>query len=150
MPQSLARLLTHIIFSTKDREPFIRSDVRDDLHAYLGGILKRRDCYPIRIGGTVDHVHVVCCLSKTATLADTVKEIKRSSSAWIKSKRPRLQKFHWQAGYGAFSVSQSNLDAVVEYITNQEEHHRKVTFMDEFRAFLKRHKVEYDEKYVWE
>ena len=93
MPQSLARILTHIIFSTKDREPFIRAEIRDDLHAYLGGILKQRDCYPIRIGGTADHVHVLCCLSKTATLADTVKEIKRSSSAWVKDKGALLTEF---------------------------------------------------------
>jgi len=150
MPQSLARIITHIIFSTKNRERMIPTRIREDLSAYLGGILKQLDCHPLIVTTLADHVHLLCCLSRNRAVAEILREVKRGSSVWIKEKDPALAAFHWQAGYAAFSVSQSNVDTVHQYITNQEEHHRKLTFQEEFRAFLQRHRVEYDERYVWD
>jgi len=151
MPQSLANVLVHLVFSTKEREPFLRDlGLREELHRYLGGISKKLDCPPVMIGGTDDHVHILARQGRTISLADWIKELKRASSVWIKTKAPGMESFRWQAGYGASSVSQSQCKAVELYIANQEEHHRTRTFQDEFRMFLKRHKIEYDERYVWD
>jgi REP element-mobilizing transposase RayT len=122
----------------------------DQLHRYLGGILAHHDCQPIIVGGVEDHVHILSTLSRTHTAADMVKEAKRGSSLWLKTKGPELRDFAWQAGYGIFSVSVSQMDAVRKYITEQEEHHRRVSFQDELREFLKRHEVEFDDRYVWD
>ena len=151
MPQSLAKILVHTVFSTKDRRPFLRDKVlRKELHCYLGGILTNRDCQPIIIGGVEDHVHILSTLSRTCEAAEMVKEIKRGSSLWIKTKASNLQDFAWQNGYGIFSIGFSQIAPVRDYIAGQEEHHRKVSFQDEFREFLKRYEVEFDERYVWD
>ncbi|MHB1035033.1 MAG: IS200/IS605 family transposase [Pirellulales bacterium] len=150
MSQSLAKNLLHLIFSTKGRTPWISVAVRSDLNAYLAGILRQWDSPALTVGSVADHVHVLFLLSKNRTLCRIVEEVKKGSSKWLKSKAPSLAGFHWQAGYGAFSVSQSNVKNVTHYIENQEEHHRTVSFQDEFRAFLKRHGIDYDEEQVWD
>jgi REP element-mobilizing transposase RayT len=151
MPQSLAQILVHTVFSTKDRRPFLREkSLRAEPHRYLGGILTNHDCQPILIGGVEDHVHLLSTLSRTCTPAEMVKEVKRGSSLWLKTKSTDLCDFAWQNGYGIFSIGFSQIESVREYIAGQEEHHRKVLFQDEFRAFLRRYKVEFDERYVWD
>ena len=151
MPQSLARVLIHTIFSTKRRAPCLRDvDLRSQLYPFMGGVSDKLGCNPIRIGGTADHVHLLTTLSRTVTIAEFVKEVKRVSTDWIQDHGHDLASFRWQAGYGAFSVSESNKDAVVEYILHQEEHHRTVTFQDEFRGFCDKHGIDYDERYVWD
>ena len=150
MPQSLARLWTHLIFSTKDRFSFLSDKaLRSDTHAYLATVLRSHECETLIVGGVGDHVHALFDLSRNYSISQIVKEIKRTSSAWIKDVS-RHRNFHWQRGYGAFSVSQSHLDQVVRYIERQEEHHRRTTFQDEYRAFLKKYDVDYDERYVWD
>ena len=151
MPQSLSSVHIHLVFSTKDREPFLRNgEIRKEMHAYLGGISKKLDCLPVIVGGTEDHVHLLCRLARTITQADWVKEIKRASSIWIKQREPALVKFAWQAGYGTFSISTSAITKTCEYINNQQEHHNKQSFQDEYRTFLRKHAIEWDEQYVWE
>jgi putative transposase len=151
MPQSLAKILVHTVFSTKDRRPFLRDKLlREELHRYLGGILTHNDCQPIIIGGVEDHVHILSTLSRTCQAADMVKEVKRGSSLWLKTKSPDLHDFSWQSGYGIFSIGNSQVESVRNYIAGQEEHHRKVSFQDEFREFLKRYGVEFDERFVWD
>lgn len=151
MPQSLAKILVHTVFSTKDRRPFLRDkSLRDELHRYIGGILTNLDCQPIIVGGVEDHVHLLCALSRTCDAAEMVKEVKRSSSLWIKTKSADLQDFAWQNGYGIFSIGFSQIEPVKEYIASQQEHHRKISFQDEFRQLLKRYEIEFDERYVWD
>jgi REP element-mobilizing transposase RayT len=151
MSQSLSRLWTHLIFSTKDRFPFLKDRrIRTDMHAYLANMLREQDCETLIVNGVEDHVHGLFALSRTHSIASVVKEIKRTSSGWVKELSPTLAKFHWHGGYGAFSVSQSNLKDVIRYIENQEEHHKHITFQDEYRAFLKAYGVAYDERYVWD
>jgi len=151
MPQSLSSVYLHLVFSTKDRRPFLRGPaIRDEMHSFLGGISNKLECPPILVGGVEDHVHLLARHGRTITQADWVKELKRASSLWVKERVPKLSDFAWQAGYGVFSVSASNVDAVTDYITQQEEHHRKSTFQDEFRAMLRNNKIERDERYVWD
>lgn len=149
MPQSLSRIYIHTVFSTKNREPFL-SDValREELHAYMGGIAKQLDCQPVCIGGVADHVHLLTVLARTKSVADLVKEIKRVSSIWLHEKGN--SSFKWQAGYASFSVSQSNLEQVGDYVKKQVEHHRNAGFQDELRQFFKKHGLAYDEQYVWD
>ena len=151
MPQSLSTVYIHLVFSTKDREPFLRdAEIQKEMHAYLGGISKKLDCSPVIVGGVEDHVHLLCRLARTISQADWVKEIKRVSSIWIKQREPSLTAFAWQGGYGAFSVSASAIDKTCEYIMGQQEHHKKKTFQDEYRGFLRKHDMEWDERFVWE
>lgn len=150
MSQSLARNYVHITFSTKYREHLIHDSVKNELFDYIGGVCKHLECNPIRVGGYTDHVHVLCLLSKNISLIFLMEEVKKNSSKWIKTKGNQFRNFYWQGGYGAFSVSPSKIDIVCNYINNQEEHHRKVTFQDEYRAFLKKYNIEYDERYVWD
>ena len=151
MPQSLARLWIHLIFSTKHRYPFLTDQqLRADMHAYLATTLRNHECETLIVGGVEDHVHALFDLSRNYSIAHIVKEIKRTSSAWAKRVSPKLKKFHWQRGYGAFSVSQSNLNQVISYIQRQEEYHRRVTFQDEYRRFLRKYRIEFDERYVWD
>ena len=151
MSQSLSKIWTHLIFSTKDRYPFLTdATIRCDLHAYLASILKANNCPTLIVGGVSDHVHALFVLSKNHSIADIVYEIKRSSSKWVKRQAANLRQFYWQAGYGAFSVSQSHVEQVERYIRDQEKHHRKKTFQDEFREFLLKYQVDYDERYVWD
>ena len=151
MPQSLSNVLVHIVFSTKERRAMLRgADIRAEMHKYLGGISNNLDCPPIIVGGTDDHVHLLARQARTIALADWIKELKRGSSIWIKTKGPALEAFQWQAGYGAFSVSQSQSDRVQCYIATQEEHHGRLSFQDEFRELLRKHGIEFDERYVWD
>ena len=137
MPQSLAKILIHTVFSTKERRPFLHNHpLREELHRYLGGILSNLECQPIIVGGVEDHVHLLCALSRTCEPAELVKEVKRSSSIWLKTKSPDLHDFAWQSGYGMFSIGFSQIESVRNYIATQEEHHRKVSFQDEFRQLL--------------
>ena len=151
MPQSLSNILIHTIFSTKDRQPFLREqNVRADMHAYLGGVIRTLECDPIKIGGVSDHVHLLTTLSRTLTTADFVKEVKRVSSRWAKSVDNRLSEFQWQSGYAVFSVAQSESQKIASYIDRQEIHHRTVDFQDEYRSLLQEHNVSFDERYVWD
>lgn len=150
MGQSLAKNYIHIIFSTKHRMPLIKEPVQTDLYKYIGGICNNMECYPLKIGGYTDHVHILCLLSKKIALMKLLEETKSHSSKWMKTKGDALKQFYWQDGYGAFSVSPAQVDIVKAYIENQAEHHRKKTFQEEYRSFLNKYNVEYDERYVWD
>jgi putative transposase len=150
MPQSLSYLLTHIVFSTNDRTPVLDAKVRPALHAYLATVSRNVDCECFRVGGVADHVHLAVRLSRTITMAQLIEELKTSSSKWLKTQSPALAAFAWQRGYGAFSVGPSDLNALLHYIDTQEEHHKTRTFQDEYRAFLTKYGIEYDERYVWD
>lgn len=151
MPQSLSAVYIHLVFSTKDRCPFLGDEsVRDALHAYLGGVSKTLECPPLRVGGVEDHVHMLARFGRTITQAEWVKELKRVSNLWLKEQGNQYADFQWQAGYADFSVSQSNVERVIDYISRQAEHHAKSTFQDELRALLQKHQIEFDERYVWD
>ena len=151
MPQSFSAVYVHVVFSTKERRPFLRDKaVREKLHAQLGGISKTLECPPLIVGGVEDHVHVLCRLGRTITQAEWVKELKRVSNGWIKGQGHEFAGFEWQRGYACFSVSQSNLEQVKQYVSGQEEHHRKMTFQEEIRAMLARHEIEFDERHMWD
>ena len=151
MPQSLSAVYIHLVFSTKDRTAFLRDKtIRDECHAYLGGISNTLDCPPIQVGGTEDHVHVLARFARTITQANWVKELKRNATLWLKTKGPAYSNFEWQNGYADFSASQSNLEIVTQYIKDQEKHHAKASFQDELRVLLKKHNLEFDEKYLWD
>jgi REP element-mobilizing transposase RayT len=151
MSQSLSQIYLHIVFSTKDRRPFLADKkIRERMHIYLKGICEKQDCPSVKVGGVEDHVHIACRLSKTVAVSVLIKELKQGSSIWVKSEFPKLSAFHWQSGYGAFSISPSHLAALEKYIENQEAHHGRVSFQDEFRRLLKKYQIEYDERYVWD
>jgi putative transposase len=151
MAQSLAKILLHLVFSTKERRPFLKDQtLREELHRYLGGILTNLDCQPLIIGGVEDHVHLLFAHSRTATVAEVVKELKRGSTVWLKTKSPELSEFAWQNGYGVFSIGQSQIEDVRAYIAGQEEHHRKISFQEEFRRLLQRYEIAFDERYAWD
>ncbi len=150
MPQSLAKILVHLVYSTKNRERILTEDIREELHRYTAGILKNYESPAILINSVEDHIHILFSQSRNYTLADLVEQVKKGSSKWIKTRGRAFARFHWQNGYGAFSVSQSNVKKVTAYIQRQQEHHKRQSFQDEFRAFLKRHDIEYDERYVWD
>lgn len=151
MSQSLSKMWTHLIFSTKDRYPFLSDkNIRQETHKYMAGIFSKQNCSTLLVGGVADHVHALFVLSKNLSIAEIVYEVKRGSSKWLKTLDPKLRKFYWQAGYGAFSVSHSHVERVKRYIEGQEQHHRKATFQDEFRKFLRRYEIEFDERYVWD
>jgi REP element-mobilizing transposase RayT len=151
MPQSLANVLVHIVFSTKERRALLQnSELRIEMHRFLAGVCKTLNCPAIIVGGAADHVHLLANQSRTIALAEWVKELKRASSLWAKTKSPQWELFQWQAGYGVFSVSQSQSEKVQQYIGSQEEHHRQLSFQDELRQLLRRHKITFDERYVWD
>jgi len=150
MPQSLSKIYVHLVFSTKDRDRCLPGEIQTDLHAYLGGTLNGFGCVPIEINSEPDHVHALFLLGRTTALSETIGTLKTSSNDWLRARAPRLAQFHWQAGYGAFSVSQSGAEEVRQYIRNQHEHHKRVSFQDEYRAFLRHYELAYDEKYVWD
>jgi REP element-mobilizing transposase RayT len=151
MAQSLTQIYLHVVFSTKDRKPFLTDkDFRGRTHAYLAGICKNLDCPSLIVGGVEDHVHVLCRFGKTIEVATLLRELKRDSSKWIKTEQPRLAEFHWQAGYGAFSISPSHVEALKEYVSNQDEHHRRESFENEFRRLCRKYGIEIDERYVWD
>ena len=138
MPQSLSRVIVHIIFSTKDREPWLDSNVRPRMHAYLATICRDVGSELVHVGGVADHVHIVTTLPRTLSQAQLIEQIKKTSSKWIKAVDTRYRTFAWQRGYGAFSVSPSQLDAVLQYIDGQKEHHRTRTFQEEYRELLRK------------
>ncbi len=151
MPQSLAKVVVHATFSTKHRQPFLRDkSIREELYAYLATVLKSVDSPAIVIGGVADHIHLLSLLSRTLTMAQLIEEAKTTTSRWIKGKGSQYHDFYWQSGYGIFSVSESKVPDVRKYIETQEEHHRTMSFQDEFRELCRRHGVEVDERYVWD
>jgi len=151
MPQSLSVVYIHLIFSTKNRHPWLRdTKIREATHEYLSEISKRLDCPALCVGGVEDHVHILARFGRTLTQAEWVKELKRVSNGWLKEQSEIFSEFQWQGGYCDFSVSQSNLDQVIEYIAKQEDHHRKTSFQDELRVFLRKHRIEWDERYIWD
>jgi REP element-mobilizing transposase RayT len=150
MPQSLSNVIIHAIFSTKDRVPLIAAAVRPSLHAYLATVARNAGCECYRAGGVSDHVHLALRLARTITMAALIEELKTSSSKWLKTQSPTLAAFAWQRGYGAFSLSPKDLDALLAYIDNQEKHHCTRTFQEEYRAVLTKYGIKFDERYVWD
>ncbi|WP_294245963.1 IS200/IS605 family transposase [uncultured Chryseobacterium sp.] len=150
MPQSLNKIYIHIVFSTKNRKPLISDDIKEELFNYLGGICKNLECNPIQVGGYKDHIHILCLLSKKITLIKLLEELKSSSSKWMKTKDVKFSSFYWQSGYGVFSVNPTEIDIVTDYIQRQEEHHKVKSFQEEYRAFLNKYRMEYNEEYVWD
>ena len=149
MPQSLHLLHTHIIFSTKNRHPLLLAEHRPHLHAYMAGILYKLDCRSIVVGGIEDHIHIGCAITKKHPTMKVLELLKKDSSKWLKSYSPIFHNFYWQDGYALFSISSSHIEPLKKYIMNQVEHHRKETFKEEFIRLLKKNKVEYDERYLW-
>jgi REP element-mobilizing transposase RayT len=150
MPQSLTKLYAHLIFSTKDRKPFLDDRIRPRVHAYLATVLRDLDSPFVVVGGVVDHVHILFDMGKKHAPVKFVEQVKRESSKFVKTLGARFKSFYWQRGYGMFSVSPTHRSDVEAYIRNQEKHHRTKTFQEEFRTFLKRYGMEYDEKYIWD
>ncbi len=151
MSQSLSRIVVHTIFSTQHRVAcFQEKPFRDEVHAYLGGCAKTLNCVPIQIGGVSDHVHLLTTLARTISVADFVKETKRVSCNWIQERGGLWSQFHWQSGYASFSVSESKVAQVAQYVMDQERHHERMTFQDEYREFLRKHGEAWDEGYVWD
>jgi len=150
MAQSLSKILLHIVFSTKNRMPLAEESMQPELHAYLAGSCRAVGSEALRIGGTENHVHIACTLPRTLTVSQLLEEVKKSSSLWMKKQDKGNPQFAWQAGYGAFSLGQSQLPALVRYIDNQQEHHRICSFDDELRDLLQKYGVSYDEKYLWD
>ena len=150
MPQSLSSILIHLVFSTKNREPSITPAVESELHPYMATIFREHNSPSLIIDGTKDHVHTLFALGRTITIADLVEEVKTGSSKWIKTKGREFRNFHWQKGYGAFSISPRHVEPLRQYIAKQEEHHRMESFQDEFRRLLTKYGLEWDERYVWD
>ncbi len=150
MPQSLHVLGTHIIFSTKHRRPDLTESLRPRVWAYMAGILTKLECHDITVGGIEDHIHILCNLTKKHAPMKVLEVVKKESSKWIKLQANGSRSFHWQDGYGLFGVSPSHVEAVRQYILNQEEHHKKISFKEEFLRILKKYRVTYDERYLWE
>ena len=148
MPQSLSSILVHLVFSTKQREPLISPAIQPELYKYLATVFRTAESLPLSIGGFTDHVHILFALPRTKTIAGIVEEVKIASSKWLKTKG--IRNFHWQAGYGAFSIGQSNVAVLENYIARQKEHHERRSFQDEYRAFLRHYDVQFDERYVWD
>jgi REP element-mobilizing transposase RayT len=150
MAQSLAKLHLHLVFSTKHREPLLTDPVRAPLHRYLAGVFERLGCPAKAIGSVEDHIHVLFELSRTKSVCAVVETVKASSSRWLRSRDETTERFAWQAGYGVFAVSASNMPRVCNYIANQREHHRLADYRHEYRALLERHRVTFDERHVWD
>jgi REP element-mobilizing transposase RayT len=149
--QSLAQIYLHLVFSTKDRRPFLQClDLREEVHKYLGRACNKLDCPVLRVGGVADHVHILCRLGRTMPPSVLIKELKRDSSKWVKTKAPDLPVFYWQLGNGAFSVSPGHVEALRAYIAKQEEHHHTESFQDEFRRLLTIYGLTWDERFVWD
>ena len=149
MAQSLSKILVHIIFSTKERRSWLDEVIVDELYRYIAGILKQCNCEARQIGGTENHIHILCALSKNYALNKIIEMIKIGSSKWIKTKGGIYNDFYWQSGYGAFSISSTHENVVCNYIANQKEHHKQITFEEELEKILKKHHVTYDVRYIW-
>jgi len=150
MPQSLSKVYTHIIFGTKHRQNFIDDDIESSLFNYLGGVCRGLESHPVQVGGYRNHVHILCLLGRKVPQTKLLEELKKRSSKWIKTQGQQYQNFYWQDGYGIFSVSPGKVEVVSKYIQNQELHHRKMSFREEYRRFLDKYHVDYDEKYLWD
>src|SRR3954470_5655106 len=150
MAGTYTNLLYHLVFSTKGRFPLITRELQPELYAYVGGIVRGEGGVLVEIGGMPDHVHLLVKFKPTVAVAEMLRLVKGSSSKWVNEEKYKVRKFGWQDGYGAFSVSESQVDAVREYIRTQEAHHRGLSYQDEFRALLDRHGVDYDERYLWD
>lgn len=150
MPQSHASILVHLIFSTKHRQALITPEIETELHPYMATSLRTLDSPSLTINGTMDHIHILFRLGRKISVAEVVEEVKSSSSKWIKTKGMEFKNFYWQNGYGAFSIGESGVEALKKYIARQKEHHKQVRFQDEYRAFLKKYGLEWDERYVWD
>jgi REP element-mobilizing transposase RayT len=150
MPQSLSKVIIHVIFSTKDRQPWLDRDVRPRMNGYLATICRELKAEALLVGGVADHVHLVTTLPRTLSLAELAEAVKKTSSKWIKALDPKYRGFYWQRGYGAFSVSPSQLEDVLKYVETQVEHHRTRSFQEEYREFLGKHGIQFDERYVWD
>jgi putative transposase len=150
MAQSLARILVHLVYSTKHRAPLLPAEPYRELHAYSHGIFKDRKCHLIEMNNVADHVHALFDLHRTASVADVVMHVKKGTSRWLKEQGPEFSDFDWQDGYGAFSIGRSQRVEVVSYVRNQQERHVRISYQDEFRKFLESYEIEYDERYVWD
>jgi putative transposase len=150
MAHTFTNLLTHIIFSTKDRMPTLEPELKNRLFPYMGGIFRELDATPLLINGPTDHVHILAVLPAKIAPAEIISKVKSNSSGWVHRTFPARKTFAWQTGYAAFGVSPSQKRTVLNYIEKQEEHHRKVSFKEEFLAFLQKHEIDYDERYLWE
>ena len=150
MSQSLSQVICHIVFSTKERRPWLDPQIRPRMHAYLATLCRDCDCEAYRVGGAADHVHIAARLARTISQADLLENIKKTSSFWIKQQGSQYEQFFWQGGYGNFSIGWSQLEELVRYIDRQELHHRTQTFQEEYRALLRKYHVEFDERYVWD
>jgi REP element-mobilizing transposase RayT len=150
VPQSLSSILVHLVYSTKNRQPFITPEIEPELHAYQATIFRALECPSLEINGTSDHVHALFRLARTIALCDVAEEVKKRSSKWLKTKGRQFASFQWQAGYGAFSIGESGVTALRRYIQRQKEHHRRKSFQDEYRSLLAKYGVKYDERYVWD
>lgn len=150
MPQSLVRNLIHVCFSTKNRVDLIRPEIENELFAYMHGIVENNKSKLILANGTTNHIHLLISLGKVISISELIGDIKRDSSSWIKKQDTGFYNFYWQEGYGAFSVGQTEDDAVIKYIASQKDHHKTKDYKTEFRGFLKKYKIEYDERYVWD
>lgn len=150
MPQSLSTVPIHFIWSTKDRQLFIKTDIEKELFSYMASIFRAFESPALSINGTENHIHALSILSRKITIAKLVEEVKKGSSKWIKTKGVYFQNFYWQSGYAALGIGQSNIETLKQYISNQKEHHRKKTFQQEYIEFLEKHNIEYDKRYVWD
>lgn len=150
MAQSLSQILIHIIFSTKNHEPLISESYESQLQAYIAGICNDLDCQALIVGGTSDHIHILCELSRTLTVADLAKKIKTRSTKWMKSQSGDFRNFSWQSGYGVFSIGKSGAPKLKQYIKDQRDHHKKYSFREEYLRFLRKYGIEFDEKYLWQ
>ena len=149
MAQTLVNLLIHLIFSTKNREPLITRVIEPELFAYMGGILKHNESRLLDAGGTADHVHLLISQSKNISLSSLMKDVKKDSSSWIKTKGREFRNFYWQDGYGGFSIGKSDIPGLRKYIVSQKEHHRKRSFQEELVQFLDEQGIQYDVRYLW-
>ena len=150
MAHTYTNILIHALFSTKDRQCWLTSEIREEVFRYLGGTLNELRGQSILVNGPRDHVHILFVQPRTLSIASVMEKLKANSSGWVKERWPDRRYFGWQTGYAAFSVSKSHVDQVKRYIGNQERHHRKVTFQEELLAFLKKHEIEYDPRYVFD
>ena len=150
MAQSLSSILIHLVFSTKNREPFITPAIETELYPYMAKTFRELKSPSLIIDGTSDHVHILFSMGRVIRVADLVEEVKTGSSKWIKTKGREFRNFHWQKGYGAFSIGQSNVMALKKYILGQKQHHRRITYQDEYRNLLQAYEIDYDERYVWD
>ena len=149
MAQTLVSIIVHVIFSTKNREALITPEIEPELFAYMGGILKNHESRLLDAGGTADHVHLLVSQSKNLSLSSLMKEVKKGSSSWVKTKGRGLRNFHWHYGYGGFSIGKSDVQNLKKYIANQREHHRKLSFQEELVQFLDEYGIAYDQRFLW-